>query len=408
MLSRYARHECFAICAMAVILAISCVLFGVAWLMVLPLAAGTAALLFYRDPKRTPPKDRNVAVSPADGQISSIHEVAYFDPFGGPAVCVRIFLSIFDVHVNYCPAHAVVHAISHKPGDHVSVLNPRSAEVNESITVVFNHPTHKMPILAVRQIAGLLARTVFCALHEGQIVQRGSKLGIMKLGSTAELYLPVALDQVLVRQGQRVVGAITPLAILPPKPAAEQTCVSLAQDAPLAPKIEEHAAHSVYTSEIAEEAARYGTDSFASVIHPKPDEEQSDADGGAGHSESLDLTEHAINHVMASDDIHSAANNVTAGHDGEYLAARMENAGTDLMLHPVVSREDSRNLAESLSGLRPDADTSDDEALLRNSLPLERQPGLETPEDSGDWQVFPPSKKNKKPKSDGLLWEEAP
>ena len=100
MISRYARNECFAISAMAVMLAISCVLFGATWLMALPLAAGTGAMLFYRDPKRTPPKDRNVAVSPADGQISSIHEVAYFEPFAGPAVCVRVVLSIFDVHVN--------------------------------------------------------------------------------------------------------------------------------------------------------------------------------------------------------------------------------------------------------------------------------------------------------------------
>src|SRR6185436_20510952 len=102
MLSRYARTECFAITAMAILLAISCYCFGVWWLMWLPLAAGIAGLMFYRDPKRISPKDRNVAVSPADGKISSIHEVAYFEPFEGPAVCVRVFLSVLDVHVNYC------------------------------------------------------------------------------------------------------------------------------------------------------------------------------------------------------------------------------------------------------------------------------------------------------------------
>lgn len=446
MLSRYARAECWTIAAIAACLAVSCYLFDLWWLMALPLAAGAGALAFYRDPKRISPRDRNVAVSPGDGKVSSIHEVAHFEPFGGPAVCVRVFLSVFDVHVNYCPCHAEVHSIAHKPGEHMSVLNPRSAEVNESICIVFHHPTHKAPIIAVRQIAGLLARTVYCALHEGQVVQRGAKLGIMKLGSSVELYLPVALDQVLVRQGQRVVGAVTPLAVLPPKPVVqeppattgngdeatqvpdpakktaqpvpedEDAAALVPADLPVAPPpdagdpAKPEPARTLFPNggPATDTAVISGADILDDgTAEVGPETEGNDDDDHARSSP--DLTDHAISHVMNADDELDPAQSLSSGQDGEFLAARMENAGTDLMLHPDEHGEDeNQNLAESLAGLRPEADTSDDDEMLQNALPPERQPGVESPEDSGDWQIVPSSKKTKKPQADGLLWEEAP
>ena len=438
MLSRYARTECFAIAVMAVLLAAACAVLGLWWLMALPLAGGAAALFFYRDPKRFSPKDRNVAVSPADGKISSIHEVAYFEPFGGPAVCVRVFLSISDVHVNYCPAHATVHAISRKPGAYLSALNPRSVEANESVTTVFHHPTHKAPLLAVRQIASLLTRTVFCALNEGQVVQRGAKLGIIKLGSTVELYLPVGLDQVLVREGQRVVGAVTPLAVLPAKPAAHDPAAEgssapaalIAEEEETAPTEEDFAPAtaglSLAPETDADEPAAVSLDipAIKLPVAPPPDVRPlaasvgmdtavisgilDDDDNELSAKSSPDLTDHAISQVM-DEDASQVSQSLTASHDGEFLTARMENAGTDLMLHPAEHGEDeNQNLAESLAGLRPEADTSDDEALLQNALPEIRQPGADSLEDSGGWQIVPTSKKAKKPKADGLLWEEAP
>lgn len=443
MLSRYARNECLATVVIAVSLAISCYFFGVLPLAVLPLAAGACILLFYRDPRRISPKDRNVAVSPADGKISSIHEVAYFEPFGGPAVCVRVFLSIFDVHVNYCPCHAEVKSITHKPGEHMSVLNPHSAEVNEAITIVFNHPTHKTPLVAVRQIAGQFARTVHCALQEGQVVQRGAKLGIMKLGSTAELYLPVAMDQVLVRPGQRVVGAITPLAVLPAKPMNDsgfggdgETGLRLRDPAPAAELDEDPSLAPDPTIAVtalpesgvgleapapppAEERADAAPQSDAgefretetAVITAILPNEPTDGDGDASAQSSGDLTDHAISQVMAADEVTDTSHTLSASGDGEVLTARMENAGTDLMLHPAEHGEENESLAASLAGLRPETDTSADDAMMRDvlpeTLPMERQPGAELAEDSGDWKIVPPGKKTKKPQSDGLLWEEA-
>ncbi len=168
-------------------------------------------------PSGSVPSHRGIVVAPADGKISSIHELDHFEPFDGPAICVRIFMSVFDVHINRCPCHGMVREITHQPGAHKNTLKPESAEDNESMTTLFVHPVRSHPVAAVRQIAGLLARTIHNGLSVGQVVQRGQKMGIIKLGSTSELYLPAALQpEIKVKQGQKVQAGLTVLASVVP------------------------------------------------------------------------------------------------------------------------------------------------------------------------------------------------
>lgn len=217
MLSAYAKNEWLTIIVVGVCVAVSLVLLGY-W----PGAVATAVvvfllLMFFRDPERRTPTHRGIVVAPADGKVSSIHTLDHFEPFDGPAVCVRIFMSVFDVHVNRCACHGKVASISHQPGAHRNTLNPESAEDNESMTTVFVHPVKGHPVAVVRQVAGLLARTIYNGLQVDQVVQRGQKMGIIKLGSTSELYLPATLlPEVKVEQGQKVLAGITVLAAITP------------------------------------------------------------------------------------------------------------------------------------------------------------------------------------------------
>lgn len=183
------------------------------WWALPVIAAVTAALLsFFRDPRRRIPLQRGIMVSPADGRVSSIHDVDFFAPFNEPAVCVRIFLSIFNVHINRAPAHGRVTRVEFKPGAKLNALSPKAAEANESNLILLEHPARKTPVAAVKQIAGMLARTVTCGVKAGEIVQRGQRIGMIKLGSTTELYVPRSLQpQVLVEQGQKVYGGTTAL-----------------------------------------------------------------------------------------------------------------------------------------------------------------------------------------------------
>jgi phosphatidylserine decarboxylase len=213
ILSEYGKREWLTILAIGVMLTATFLYVGLWWIAILVVIADLALLSFFRDPERRTPSQRGMVTSPADGKISSIHDIQNFEPLGEDAVCVRIFLSVADVHVNRSPLHGIVASVTHKPGDHLNALNPQSAEVNESVMIVLHHPIRRYPVAAVRQVAGLIARTIVCATRPEQILQRGQRYGMIKMGSTTELYLPVsAKPQILVQQGQMVKGGLTVLA----------------------------------------------------------------------------------------------------------------------------------------------------------------------------------------------------
>ncbi len=224
MLSGYGKREWITILAIAAMLTVTCVTVGWAWAAI-PIAVITVSLLsFFRDPARRVPTQRGVIVSPADGRVSSVHEVEYHEPFDGPATCIRIFLSVLNVHVNRAPCHGVVEWTRHSPGKHLNALNPESAEVNESVLMLLVHPVRRYPVATVRQVAGLLARTIVCPVEKGQVLQRGQRYGMIKFGSTTELYLPgYCQPDVVTRQGQKVKAGETILATVAAAPAQRPT-----------------------------------------------------------------------------------------------------------------------------------------------------------------------------------------
>jgi phosphatidylserine decarboxylase len=130
---------------------------------------------------------------------------------------------VLDVHVNRSPIYGRVTAIRHKPGEHLNALKPESAERNESATLTLHHPTHGHPVAVVRQIAGSIARRIVCGVEEGEILQRGQRFGLIKFGSTTELYLPQPdRVRVEVREGQYVYGGATLVAMVgSPHPVGE-------------------------------------------------------------------------------------------------------------------------------------------------------------------------------------------
>ena len=222
MLSGYAKREWATILGIGAMLAASLAAVGLWALAAVALLVAAAAAAFFRDPERRTPTQRGVVVAPADGRVSSIHRVEPFEPFGGPAVCVRIFLGVLDVHVTRSPCHGIVQSVSHRPGDHLSALNPDSLESNESLTMALLHPTRRHPVAVVRLVAGPLARTIVCGTQVERTLQRGQRFGIIKLGSTVELYLPEsARPEVTVKRGQRVTGGLTVVAQVNPSPQAE-------------------------------------------------------------------------------------------------------------------------------------------------------------------------------------------
>lgn len=207
-----------------IITAIALPLIGMAltvhWAAALPLIAVWLALLsFFRDPIRSIPKNLGEGdmLSPADGVISAIEYVDHHDATSGPAVIIRIFLSVLNVHVNRSPYDAEVTALRYTPGKFLNAQTEESARVNEAnlLTLRIHGDSTAMETIGLRQVAGMIARTIVCPVKVGDRLRRGSKFGMIKFGSTTELILPRPKDvRVHVKKGDKVRGGRTLLATL--------------------------------------------------------------------------------------------------------------------------------------------------------------------------------------------------
>ncbi|WP_218931997.1 phosphatidylserine decarboxylase [Adhaeretor mobilis] len=167
---------------------------------------------FFRDPHREVPDDTDAIVSPADGTIAEITELDHYDFLDGPALRIGIFLSIFNVHINRSPRDAKVVDLNYKPGEFLNAMNPESAIRNEFMWIGFQDDLRPAVRFAVRQISGLIARRIVCALKPGQSVQRGEKFGMIKLGSRTEIVLPRDAVKAEVEIGQKIQAGSTIIA----------------------------------------------------------------------------------------------------------------------------------------------------------------------------------------------------
>ena len=183
------------------------------WLAIVPLVLLAFVVYFFRDPHREIPREPGVLVSPADGTVVEVAELAD-EPFvGGPAVRISIFLSIFNVHINRAPADCRVVRLQYSPGRFLDARDPQSAIANENLWIGLEEEAAPRRRLIVRQVAGLIARRIVCNLRSGERVERGHKFGMIKFGSWTELILPLADGlTVLAAVGQKVHGGATVLA----------------------------------------------------------------------------------------------------------------------------------------------------------------------------------------------------
>jgi phosphatidylserine decarboxylase len=168
-------------------------------------------LYFFRDPERAIPADENIIVSAADGLVVSVEEYEEPDFHLGPMIRIAVFLSVFDVHVNRSPVAGVVKSSIYKAGKFLDVRHPDSSTRNECRSWWLE--TAGGPV-AVRQIAGLVARRIVAWAGEGSTLTRGQRFGMIRFGSRTEVFLPIGCT-VLVKPGDRVEGAATPIAHWP-------------------------------------------------------------------------------------------------------------------------------------------------------------------------------------------------
>lgn len=158
------------------------------------------AIFFFRDPKRVPPTTSNVVVSPADGKIIAVDMIQESEFIQGSAKRIAIFLSLFNVHVNYVPFKGTVDLVRFQRGSNLRANLPEASMHNVNILTGLETAQGK---LAFKQSTGMVARRLVNYLRFGDKVETGEKFGIIKFGSRMEVYLPTHAD-VKVSLGDRV------------------------------------------------------------------------------------------------------------------------------------------------------------------------------------------------------------
>ena len=176
------------------------------WLLVaIPVLLAAFFLWFFRDPERAIPEGPGLVVSPADGKITEVAPIRTPD---GDRIRLSIFLNVFDVHVNRAPISGTVRRVQYKKGEYLNAMDPASAERNEQSVVTMQSDNC---FVTFKLIAGLLARRIVFRPKEGDVLQRGQRVGLIKFGSRCDLILP-GDAHIRVERGQRVKGGESILA----------------------------------------------------------------------------------------------------------------------------------------------------------------------------------------------------
>ncbi len=179
---------------------------SLAW-CIAPVLLAAFFLWFFRDPRRSVPAGAGLIVSPGDGRVTETVAIATPE---GPRQRISIFLSVFNVHVNRSPISGVLSRVHYQKGQYLNAMNPASAERNEQNIVTVRGEGIEVTF---KQIAGLLARRIVFNLKEGDSVERGQRVGLIKFGSRVDVVVP-AEAELRVKVGDRVMGGSSILAAI--------------------------------------------------------------------------------------------------------------------------------------------------------------------------------------------------
>ncbi len=167
---------------------------------------------FFRNPVRVlEVDDPDFLIAPADGKVVVVEPTMENDYFHAERLQVSIFMSPFNVHANWYPIEGTVLVSEHQKGRHKGAWLPKSSTENERSLVVIETPSKVQ--IAVRQIAGAMARRIVTYAKAGKQSHRNTHLGFIKLGSRVDMYLPLNTEMFIavgdtVRGNETIIGRL--------------------------------------------------------------------------------------------------------------------------------------------------------------------------------------------------------
>jgi len=153
-------------------------------------------IMFFRDPER---KIAKGLVACADGKIREITELK--DKEVGKAVNISTFMNVQNVHVNRMPLDGKITSIKHISGIHLPAFKKES-DKNERVIIIAET---KIGSIKIVQIAGTLARRIVPYIKEADNVKKGERIGIIRLGSRVDVYIPKEkIKKIRIKVGDKI------------------------------------------------------------------------------------------------------------------------------------------------------------------------------------------------------------
>ncbi len=213
---REGRNLIFGLVLLLFVINVPIFLYFPHWIFAITLIL-TAMLLvfvtyFFRNPVRVlEVDDPDFLIAPADGKVVVVEPTMENEYFHEERLQVSIFMSPFNVHANWYPIEGTILVSEHQKGRHKGAWLPKSSTENERSLVVIETPDKVR--IAVRQIAGAMARRIVTYAKPGKQSHRNTHLGFIKLGSRVDMYLPLDTEMFVavgdtVRGNETIIGRL--------------------------------------------------------------------------------------------------------------------------------------------------------------------------------------------------------
>lgn len=177
--------------------------------VILGITMSVVAWRFFRDPERSSPDDPTAVVSPADGQVIyinrfeagqvpiskkgkgcfSLRDFTTTDLFSDGGYVIGIAMNYLDVHVNRAPVSGEIEMLKHIHGLFLSLKRAEALVQNERVLTVIRNGDYRVGVV---QIASRLVRKIVSYRKQGSHVDKGERIGVIKLGSQVDLILPAS------------------------------------------------------------------------------------------------------------------------------------------------------------------------------------------------------------------------
>ena len=168
-------------------------------------------LYFFRDPNPKTVPSLNAVLSPAYGKVDVIDRTVEPLFMKGECQRVSVFLSVLDVHVQNAPISGKVVFYKYTTGEFMNAIKTECADCNENALLGFDCTDPAGKKIALRLIAGVIARRIVPYVKEGEEIVKGQRISLVQFGSRGDIYLPLDA-KINVKLGDHVVGGETILA----------------------------------------------------------------------------------------------------------------------------------------------------------------------------------------------------